>query len=128
LIDQERVIPEEILAELIKCLSHCGLLDGAPNDVDSLRRYAHFYNNEELGRVEAFLHVDPRKLIEYEEQIKEYHDLAARIPIEVERTVFAGLFEVCRASFVQTIVENIQHFKGILLQYLIDKYQNLVTR
>ncbi|KAH0950776.1 hypothetical protein HN011_006322 [Eciton burchellii] len=107
LIDQERVIPEEILAELIK--------------------YAHFYNNEELGRVEAFLHVDPRKLIEYEEQIKEYHDLAARIPIEVERTVFAGLFEVCRASFVQTIVENIQHFKGILLQYLIDKYQNLVT-
>jgi len=34
LIDREKVIPEEILAELIKCLSHCGLLDGAPDDVD----------------------------------------------------------------------------------------------
>jgi len=76
--------------------------------------------------VKAFLHVEIRKLMEYEKKIKEYHDLAARIPIEVERTAFAGFFEVSRAPFVKTIVENIQHFKGMLLQYLIDKYQNIV--
>jgi len=35
LIDQERIIPEEILAELTKCLSHCALLNGAPDNVDS---------------------------------------------------------------------------------------------
>jgi len=75
--------------------------------------------------VEAFLRVE-HKLPEFEEKIKEYHDLAIKISIEVEKTTFTGFFEICRASFVETIVENIQRFKTILLQYLVDKYQAVV--
>ncbi|XP_025075899.1 dynein heavy chain 7, axonemal-like [Pogonomyrmex barbatus] len=104
LIDYERIIPERKMAEL--------------------RKYMHFYNDEELNRVEAFLRFEKKKLDEYEEKIKLYHDLARRIPIEIERTIFAGFFEVSHAPFVRTMVENIEHLKGLLVSYLVDRYQN----
>lgn len=61
-------------------------------------------------------------------KINYYHDLIGRIPIEVERTVFAGFFEVSRAPFVRTVVENIEHFKGLLICHLVDKYQNMTKK
>ncbi|EZA62718.1 Dynein heavy chain 7, axonemal [Ooceraea biroi] len=107
LIDRETVIPDRKLAEL--------------------RKYAHLYSNEELGRTKAFLRNEHKKLGEYEEEIKHYHDLAAGIPIEVERTVFAGLFEISHAPFVRTVVENVEHFKGLLIRRLVEKYQSTIN-
>lgn len=68
------------------------------------------------------------KLEEYEKKIKLYHDLAGRIPIEVERTVFAGFFEVSHAPFVRAVVENVEHFKGLLIHRLVDRYQNTTKK
>ncbi|KYN44278.1 Dynein heavy chain 7, axonemal [Trachymyrmex septentrionalis] len=104
LIDRERIIPEQKLAEL--------------------RKFAQFYNDEELGRTKAFLLIDKIKLEEYEKKIELYHDLVGRIPIDIERTVFAGFFEVSHAPFITAVVENIGHFKGLLIQRLVDRYQN----
>ncbi|KYM93367.1 Dynein heavy chain 7, axonemal [Cyphomyrmex costatus] len=104
LIDRERIIPEQKMAEL--------------------KKFEQLYNDDELGRTEAFLLNERMKLEEYEKKIKLYHDLAGRIPIDIERTVFAGFFEVSHAPFVRTMVENIEHFKGLLIQRLVDRYQN----
>ncbi|XP_025270954.1 dynein heavy chain 7, axonemal [Camponotus floridanus] len=104
LIDHEKIMPEQKMAEL--------------------KKYAYLYNNEEFDRTQAFLRDETKKLKEYEMKIKNYHDLAGRIPIEVERTVFAGFFEVSRAPFVRTVVENVEHYKGLLISHLVDKYQN----
>ncbi|XP_067216276.1 dynein axonemal heavy chain 7 [Linepithema humile] len=103
LIDHERVIPEQRMADL--------------------RKYAYLYDDEELGRAEAFLRGESRKLEEYEGKIKRYHELVGQIPIEVERTVFAGFFEVSHAPFVNAVVENVEHIKGLLIHRLVDKYQ-----
>ncbi|XP_028047400.2 dynein heavy chain 7, axonemal [Monomorium pharaonis] len=108
LIDRERVIPEQRMAEL--------------------RKYAHLYNDEELGRTEAFLLNERTKLDEYEKKIKLYHDLAGSIPIEIERTVFAGFFEVSHAPFIRTLVENVERFKGLLIGRLVDQYQNTTKK
>lgn len=91
-------------------------------------RYAYLYNNEEFDRTQAFLRDETKKLKDYEMKIKNYHDLAGRIPIEVERTVFAGFFEVSRAPFVRTVVENVDYFKGLLISHLVDKYQNTTKK
>ncbi|KYQ53326.1 Dynein heavy chain 7, axonemal [Trachymyrmex zeteki] len=104
LIDRERIIPEQKMAEL--------------------RKFAQLYNDEELGRTEAFLLNERMKLEEYEKKIKLYHDLVGRIPIDIEKTVFAGFFEVSHAPFVTAVVENVEHFKGLLIQRLVDRYQN----
>ncbi|XP_050461697.1 dynein axonemal heavy chain 7-like [Cataglyphis hispanica] len=104
LIDCEKVIPEQKIAELEK--------------------YAYLFNNEEFNRVEAFLQDETKKLKEYKIKIKNYHDLAREIPIKIEKTIFAGFFEVSRAPFIKTIVENIEHLKELLIQYLVDKYQD----
>lgn len=61
-------------------------------------------------------------------KIMNYHDLAGRIPIEVERTVFAGFFEVSCAPFVRSVVENVECFKGLLIGRLVDKYQNTTKK
>ncbi|EGI62283.1 Dynein heavy chain 12, axonemal [Acromyrmex echinatior] len=106
LIDHERIIPEQKMAEL--------------------RKFAHLYNDEELDRTEAFLLNERMKLQEYGKNIKLYHDLAGKIPIDIERTVFAGFFEVSHAPFVTVVVENVEYFKGLLIQRLVDRYQNTV--
>ncbi|XP_025992810.1 dynein heavy chain 7, axonemal-like [Solenopsis invicta] len=108
LIDRERIIPEQKMVEL--------------------RKYAYLHNDEELGRTEAFLLNERTKLEEYEMRIKLYHDLAGSIPIEIERTVFAGFFEVSHAPFVRTIVENVERFKGLLIDRLVDRYQNTTKK
>ena len=91
-------------------------------------RFAQFYNDEELGRTKAFLLIDKIKLEEYEKKIELYHDLVGRIPIDIERTVFAGFFEVSHAPFITAVVENIGHFKGLLIQRLVDRYQNTAKK
>jgi len=91
-------------------------------------RYAYLYNNEEFDRTQAFLRDETKKLKDYEMKIKNYHDLAGRIPIEVKRTVFAGFFEVSRGPFVRTVVKNIDYFKGLLISHLVDKYQNTTKK
>ncbi|XP_071649568.1 dynein axonemal heavy chain 7 [Temnothorax longispinosus] len=108
LIDRERIIPERKMAEL--------------------RKYEHLYNDEELDRTEAFLLNERMKLGEYEKKIKLYHDLAGRIPIEIERTVFAGFFEVSHAPFVRAVVENVERFEGLLVHRLVDRYQNTTKK
>lgn len=133
LIDCERVIPEQKMAELEKCLST--LLQMIAIKLKNIipvfffsYRYAYLFNNEEFNRVEAFLQDETKKLKEYEIKIKNYHDLAGEIPIEIEKTVFAGFFEVSRAPFIKTIVENIEHLKGLLIRHLVDKYQDTTKR
>lgn len=91
-------------------------------------RYAYLYNNEEFDRTQAFLRDETKKLKEYEMKIKNYHDLAGRIPIEVERTIFVGFFEVSCAPFVRIVVENVERFKGLLIDHLVDKYQNTTKK
>lgn len=91
------------------------------------RRYAYLYNDEELGQAEAFL-LKRTKLEEYEKKIKLYHDLARRISIEIERTIFAGFFEVSHALFVAAVVENVEGFKGLLIHRLVDRYQNTTKK
>lgn len=91
-------------------------------------RYAHLYNDEELGQTEAFLLNERKKLEEYEKKIKLYHDLAGRIPIVIERTVFAEFFEVSHAPFIRTVVENVERFKGLLIYRLVDRYQTTTKK
>lgn len=91
------------------------------------RRYAHLYDDEELGQTEAFL-LNERKLGEYEKKIKLYNDLAGRIPIEIEKTVFAGFFEVSHAPFIRSVVENVEGFKRLLIHRLVDRYQNTTKK
>lgn len=92
------------------------------------RRYAYLYDDGELGRAEAFLRDESRKLEEYEEKIKRYHEIVGKIPLEVERTVFAGFFEVSHAPFVNTVVGNVEHIKGLLIHRLVDKYQTAIKK
>lgn len=130
LIDRERIIPEQMLAELRKCLSISANGDKHAPPVITLlpacRRYMYLCDGEELGRAEIFLRDESKKLDEYGREIKRYHDMAGRIATDVERTTFAGLFEISHAPFVDTVTENIEHFKGLLLRYLVDKYQTIV--
>ncbi|EFN75889.1 Dynein heavy chain 7, axonemal [Harpegnathos saltator] len=103
LIDRERIIPEQKMAEL--------------------KKYAPLYNGEELARVEVFVRDESKNLDEFDEQIKRYHELASRIATDVERTMFVGFFEISHAPFVVTVTGNVEHFKGLLLRHLVDKYQ-----
>ncbi|KAL6424717.1 hypothetical protein ACFW04_009995 [Cataglyphis niger] len=108
LIDCEKVFPEQKIVELEK--------------------YAYLFNNEEFNRVEAFLQDETKKLKDYKIKIKNYHDLAGEIPIKIQKTIFAGFFEVSSAPFIKTLVENIEHLKGLLIQHLVDKYQDTTKR
>lgn len=101
--------------------------DGADKDAlpdnAAFCRYARFYDGEELAQAEVFLQDENKKLSEYDEEIKRYHDMCGQIATDVERTVFVGFFEISHASFLDAIIENLEHLKGLFLRHLVDKYQ-----
>lgn len=78
--------------------------------------------------MQVFLQDENQKLANYAKKIKYYHDFAVNIPLEIERTIFAGLFEVSHAPFVNTVVENVKNLEGLLIRRLVDNYQTTAKK
>ncbi|KOX76420.1 Dynein heavy chain 7, axonemal [Melipona quadrifasciata] len=108
LIDRERLIPEQILVEL--------------------QIYEHLYNDDEYYIVERFVKDEGKKLEDYNNLIKHYHTLILNFPVEVERTVSAGLFKVSRKMFTEAIVDNVYRIKCLLTDTLVERYQDMARK
>ncbi|XP_015440426.1 PREDICTED: LOW QUALITY PROTEIN: dynein heavy chain 7, axonemal [Dufourea novaeangliae] len=108
LIDREKIIPTKILA--------------------ALEVHKHFYNNDEYQTVERFVNDESKTLPEYEGMMNRYRALMANIPLQIERTVFTGLFKVSRQIFIETIVGNIEQIQGLLTNTLVKRYQLTAIR
>ncbi|KAG6798201.1 Dynein heavy chain 7, axonemal [Apis mellifera caucasica] len=65
-----------------------------------------------------------KQLHEYNELIEKYHILMSNFPTRIQKTAFTGLFKVCRTIFIDTIVEYVSDIKDLLINSLIQRYQN----
>ncbi|XP_033301318.1 dynein heavy chain 7, axonemal-like [Bombus bifarius] len=105
LVDREKLIPEQLLMEL--------------------KIYEYLYNDDEYYKVERFTRDESKKLEDYNEPIKHYHNLMMNFPVEIERTAFTGLFKVSRKIFIETIVDNTCRIKCLLIDTLVERYQDM---
>ena len=82
-------------------------------------------NNESREFVEEFLKADPpHNFQEYGELIKKFHELSKKIPVQFERTVFIGLFEVRRKEFLDLIASNARNLRDELVDRLVFDYRH----
>ena len=86
--------------------------------------YTSLFNNEAQQYVEEFLSADPPHTFEeYDELIQKYDELSKKIPLEFERIVFTGLFEVHRKEFLDYLAENAKALRDELLNKMVMDYQ-----
>lgn len=78
--------------------------------------------------VERFVKDESMKLEDYNNLIKHYHNFMLNFPVEVERTVSAGLFKVSRKMFTEAIVDNVYRIKCLLTDTLVERYQDMATK
>ena len=81
------------------------------------------FNDEELNKVKAFLADGTKTIDDYQEKINYYYNLARQISIELEKTIFAGLFEINLGDFIATLVGSVESFKASLIERLVTNYQ-----
>ncbi|XP_051171696.1 dynein axonemal heavy chain 7-like, partial [Leptopilina boulardi] len=86
--------------------------------------YSSLINNDAGKFVDEFLRAKPQHTFqEYNELIGKYDKLAKNIPIEFERTVFTGLFEVNRSGFLEFIADKARKLKDELVNKMTMDYQ-----
>lgn len=78
-------------------------------------------------KVEEFLSDDLMNLEDYLKKIAYYHNLAVTIPIAIEKTSYAGLFQITQQGFIDTIVESVNSRKNSLIDRVVSQYQALAT-
>ena len=88
-----------------------------------INRYTRLFNDEELNKVKAFLADGTKTIDDYQEKINYYYNLARQISIELEKTIFAGLFEINLGDFIATLVGSVESFKASLIERLVTNYQ-----
>lgn len=86
-------------------------------------RHSRLYNGTELRKVNNFLADTSKTLDDYQITIAYYYNLAADIPIMIEKTVFAGLFEITQNDFINTIVDSVHGLKTSLINRVVNNYQ-----
>ncbi|XP_011298266.1 dynein heavy chain 7, axonemal-like [Fopius arisanus] len=91
--------------------------------MDKLREHSRLYNGVELNKVHGFLADTTKKLDDYQITVAYYHNLAADIPIMIEKTVFAGLFEITQNDFIEAIGDSVNELKAMLINRVVDNYQ-----
>lgn len=91
-------------------------------------RYEYLYNDDEYYKVERFTRDESKKLEDYNEPIKHYHNLMMNFPVEIERTAFTGLFKVSRKIFIETIVDDTCRIKCLLIDTLVERYQDMARK
>lgn len=86
--------------------------------------YNSLINNEDAKIVEEFLQAKPpHSFQEYSDLIYKYDKLSKNIPLEFERTVFTGLFEVNRTGFLEFIASKARKLKDDLVNKMTMDYQ-----
>lgn len=83
------------------------------------------YSEYEYSLIEIFVKDELKKLREYNELIEKYHILMLNFPTRIQKTAFTGLFKVCRKIFIETIVEYVNNIRDLLINSLIERYQNI---
>ncbi|KAK0094203.1 hypothetical protein PV326_011565 [Microctonus aethiopoides] len=91
--------------------------------MNHLRKYSIFYKDEELNKIKTFLSENKTSLDDYQEKISYYHNLAVTIPILIEKTIFAGLFEITQEEFINTIVKCVNLLENLLIDHVVTQYQ-----
>lgn len=91
-------------------------------------RYAHFFNDEELEKVNEFLSNNSNSLNDFKEKIEYYHNLSKNISIEIEKTSFTEFFEINYNSFIETVTNNVKSFKIAIVNQLVTQYQTVANR
>lgn len=75
--------------------------------------------------MEIFVKDEFKQLHEYNEFIEKYHILMLNFPMRIQKTAFTGLFKVSRKIFIETIVEYVNRIRQLLINSLIERYQNI---
>lgn len=91
-------------------------------------RYAHFFNDEELGKVNEFLSNNANNLNDFKQKIEYYHNLSRDISLEIERTSFTEFFEINYNSFIETVTNNVKSFKNAIVDRLVSQYHSVAKR
>lgn len=78
--------------------------------------------------MEIFVKDEFKQLHEYNELIEKYHILMLNFPTRIQKTAFTGLFKVSRKIFIETIVEYVNRIRQLLINSLIERYQNIAKK
>ena len=88
-------------------------------------RYAQYFNDEELQKVNDFLSDASHNFEDYKKLIEYYHNLAGQIPIKIQKTAFTEYFEISYANLINTVADSLKSFKDALIDHLVTYYQNM---
>ncbi|XP_014203995.1 dynein heavy chain 7, axonemal [Copidosoma floridanum] len=91
-----------------------------------LNKYKDYFNDNELGVVEAFIKDENSPFEEYQGKIHDYHERGGRVIIENESVIYTPFFEINQKDFLLTITDSIGFLKNSLLNKLVSDYQEKV--
>lgn len=89
-------------------------------------RYVEYLGDDVLRKLDAFIKDENSPFQEFQTKLANYHSLAVNAPVEINSTVFTTLFEIDRKEYMYTVVRRLNDLKAMLLDNLIERYQNKV--